>query len=206
MRALATRTATLASLCFVLAAVGGCKKDESKPGQPTSGDKVVEGAKKMGEGIVEGAKAAWEATKEGAKFVGDKVATGAKVVGEKVVAGAKVVGEKVAEGAKFVAAEATDTWITAKIKARVGVGRLFGVSVDTVAGKVTLTGNVQTAAEKDEIEKFARETSGVKAIVNNLAITAPVPGSAPTPMTAPGTPPSPGATPATPPATPVPAK
>ena len=173
MRSSAISTLTLGLASLLLVASGGCKKDESKPGQPTSSDKVVEGAKKMGEGIVEGAKAAWEATKEGAQ-----------VVGAKVVEGAKVVGDKMAAAGKVVAAEATDTWITAKIKAKVGVGRLFGVSVDTLAGKVTLTGNVQHAAEKDEIEKYARETSGVKEIVNNLAITAP-PAPVPAPVPAP---------------------
>jgi len=123
------------------------------------GESIAEGAKKAGEKIAAGAKAAWEATKEGAKYVGEKVAAGAQVVGEKVAAGAKV-----------VAKEAKDTWITTKIKAKVGIGKMFSVHVDTEKGKVTLTGTVPSQAEKDRIEKLARETEGVAAVENKIEV------------------------------------
>lgn len=160
---------TLRLSLTVLAALSltaaGCKKDDAKPGSaPTAGDKIVEGAKQVGQGIAEGAKGAWNSTKEGAK-----------VVGETVVAGAKVVGESVAAGAKVVAAEASDTWITTKIKGKIGVSNLFAVSVDTNAGVVTLSGKVKTPAERDTFEKLAKETDGVKQIINNLIVDAPPP-------------------------------
>ena len=163
----------MAALSLVASA---CKKEEparpaapvAAPGAPAApaaapgaGDKIAAGAKQVGQGIAEGAKQAWEATKSGAKVAADTVAEGAKFVGDKVAAGAKV-----------VAAEASDGWLTTKVKTKIGVSRLFAVSVDTVAGVVTLSGKAKSEAEKAEFEKLARETDGVKQVVNKLAVEA----------------------------------
>lgn len=167
-------TMMVASLALCLA---GCKKEDAKPAAPAAPaaapgatDKIAEGAKQMGQGIAQGAKAAWEATKEGAQYVGEKVKAGAQYVGEKVAAGAKV-----------VAKEASDSWITTKIKSKIGISRLFSVSVDTSEGKVKLSGKVKTQAERDEIGKLARETDGVKQVENNLAVVPDAPAPAPAP-------------------------
>jgi osmotically-inducible protein OsmY len=162
MKTLALATASLLALSLG----AGCEKKKAeeaaqKVGEAAKavGETIAEGAKKAGQTIATGAKAAWETTKEGAKYVGEKIA-----------AGAKVVGEKVSEGAKVVAKEAKDSWITTKIKAKVGIEKLFAVSVTTHEGKVTLTGRVKTQAEKDAIDKAAKETDGVVSVVNNIEV------------------------------------
>jgi hyperosmotically inducible protein len=42
--------------------------------------------------------------------------------------------------------------------------------VDSNKGVVTLTGNVRSAAEKQRAVKIARETEGVKSVVDRLKI------------------------------------
>ena len=66
-----------------------------------------------------------------------------------------------------------DSAITTKIKAKLMAdtsvkGR--DVSVDTVEGTVYLTGRVQSDEESRAAERIARETSGVKKVVNNLKV------------------------------------
>ena len=175
-----TRASFIAVAALAFAA-GACKKEEpAKPGQPAAapgaGDKIASGAKEVGQGIAEGAKAAWDKTKEGAAYVGDKVAEGAKYVGDRV-----------ATGAKLVAAEAADGWITTKIKGKIGLSRLFSVSVDTAQGVVTLTGKVKSEAEKTEIEGLARSTDNVKQVISKLVVeaAAPVVNAPPAPAPAP---------------------
>ena len=48
--------------------------------------------------------------------------------------------------------------------------RLLAGSVDTQKGVVTLKGNVETEAQKNEAEQIARETDGVSKVVNNLVV------------------------------------
>jgi hyperosmotically inducible protein len=145
--------ASLAALALALGA--GCEKKKAeeaatKVGEAAKavGETIAEGAKVAGEKIAEGAKAAWEATKAGAEYVGDKVAAGAKVV----------------------AKEAKDGWITTKVKTKIGLGKLFSVNVETDQGRVTLSGTVKTQAEKDEIEKTAKETDGVVSVTNKIVV------------------------------------
>ena len=44
------------------------------------------------------------------------------------------------------------------------------INVDTQKGVVTLKGNVETEAQKNEAEQIARETDGVSKVVNNLVV------------------------------------
>lgn len=68
-----------------------------------------------------------------------------------------------------------DAWIHAKI-----VTKLIGnpdtpqrkINVDVQNGVVTLRGNVSTQAEKAEAEQLAKNTDGVKQVVNRLRISA----------------------------------
>ena len=48
-----------------------------------------------------------------------------------------------------------------------------GVSFDSTAGVVTVTGTVESQAVKDRIGERARQTPGVKDVVNNLEVKAP---------------------------------
>lgn len=66
-----------------------------------------------------------------------------------------------------------DPWITMKIQAKYFLdadvkGRQ--IDVDTSNGVVTLKGTVENTQQKQEAEQIARETEGVKRVVNQLAI------------------------------------
>ncbi len=63
-----------------------------------------------------------------------------------------------------------DATITTKVKAKLfkdSILKGFAISVSTFEGEVTLTGAVNTLAEKERAEALARSTYGVKK-VNNL--------------------------------------
>jgi hyperosmotically inducible protein len=80
----------------------------------------------------------------------------------------------VGEG-RDVGDRAADTEITTKIKAKItGDGDLspFNINVDTKDGVVTLRGTVKTMDAKQEAEKIARDTSGVKSVQNMLQVEA----------------------------------
>jgi osmotically-inducible protein OsmY len=64
-----------------------------------------------------------------------------------------------------------DAWITTKIQSKYFMDRSVKstqINVDTADGVVTLTGTVPDAAAKQTAEAIARETTGVKRVVNNL--------------------------------------
>lgn len=66
-----------------------------------------------------------------------------------------------------------DQWITTKIKTRLaatpGVSALR-INVDTEKGVVSLTGTVSSKQEADKALQIARETKGVKGVVNKLKV------------------------------------
>jgi osmotically-inducible protein OsmY len=69
----------------------------------------------------------------------------------------------------------SDTEITTKIKAKItGDGDLnpFNINVDTKDGVVTLRGAVKTMEAKQEAERIARDTTGVKSVHNMLEVEA----------------------------------
>jgi hyperosmotically inducible periplasmic protein len=75
-----------------------------------------------------------------------------------------------------------DATITAKVKAKLTADpevNPFRIDVDTVNHVVTLTGTVKSAAVSAEAEKLARQTAGVRAVVNRLQIEGEVPAVAP---------------------------
>lgn len=75
-------------------------------------------------------------------------------------------------------ADLPDPWITAKVKVSLltaeGVNPL-DVNVDTIDGRVTLQGQVPTAAEQAKAEQVARGVEGVRDVRNLIQV---VPGSA----------------------------
>jgi hyperosmotically inducible protein len=89
--------------------------------------------------------------------------TGAKI-GEKVASAANTAGELIEDGQ-----------LTAKIKSKMTLDDLVQartINVDTQDGIVTLSGRVRTEAERDRAVALARETAGVKSVVNRLVIEA----------------------------------
>lgn len=133
-------TTSLLAAFTLLFAAIGCNKDERS--------KISAGAQQVGEGIADSAQTAWDSSKDAARAVGDGIVAGAT---------------KVSDGAK-------DSWITAKIKAAIGVTRLFGVSVTTDSHRVTLTGKVKTPEEKAAIHRLAKDTEGVRSVTNLLVV------------------------------------
>ena len=70
-------------------------------------------------------------------------------------------------------ANANDSWITTKAKLTLLTTDGIHVSapnVDTVDGKVTLHGKVETAAEKTSAEKAVQKIDGVKSVNNLLQV------------------------------------
>ena len=66
-----------------------------------------------------------------------------------------------------------DAWITTKVKwFFIGEDALKGsdINVDTSQNVVTLKGTVASAAGKARAEELAKDTEGVKRVVNNLTI------------------------------------
>ena len=66
-----------------------------------------------------------------------------------------------------------DEWITTKVQAQYFLDqtvRARRIDVDTAKGVVTLTGTVESAEEKQQAEQIARDTEGVRRVVNRLTI------------------------------------
>lgn len=67
----------------------------------------------------------------------------------------------------------SDAGITSKIKTKYVADpeiNPFNISVSTEEGVVYLTGRVKTQADKTEAEQLARDTDGVKKVVNNIQV------------------------------------
>jgi len=106
---------------------------------------------------------------------GEKTKDGAAKVGEKTKDGAEKVGEKTKEGLSKTGEQITDAWITSRVHSKfVGEDLLKGsdIDVDTKDHVVTLTGNVKSKAEATKAVAIARDTKGVKRVVNHLKVAA----------------------------------
>jgi hyperosmotically inducible periplasmic protein len=116
-------------------------------------DQANQSMKNAGEQIKEGADKAGAAIQRGADKVGNQIET------------------KVVPAAKEALSNAS---ITAKVKSRLAqdpaINALY-VNVDTSEGRVTLSGKVALPEQKAEAEKVARETDGVRDVVNQLQVT-----------------------------------
>lgn len=67
----------------------------------------------------------------------------------------------------------SDSWITAKVKAKLAAAKdvgAFGTNVDTREGVVTLRGEVDTDAEKSLAGRYAGAVEGVKRVDNRLIV------------------------------------
>ena len=87
-------------------------------------------------------------------------------------AGAKV-GEKAAEAANKAGELLTDGALTAKIKSKMALDdsvQARSIDVTTRDHVVTLSGTVRTVAEHDRAMQLAKETDGVKQVVDQLRV------------------------------------
>jgi osmotically-inducible protein OsmY len=87
-------------------------------------------------------------------------------------AGAEV-GEQVAVAGQRLKDEANEATLTGKIKAKMVLDdaiKARAIDVTTSGTVVTLTGTVETAAERERAVRIARETEGVSQVVDRLAV------------------------------------
>lgn len=83
------------------------------------------------------------------------------------------IGETVASGAAQAQHALTEGSLTAKIKAKMALDdtvKALSIDVDTNGGVVTLSGSVNSEAERAKALQLARETAGVTSVVDRLAI------------------------------------
>ena len=83
------------------------------------------------------------------------------------------VGEKTAEVANRAEAALSDGALTAKIKSKMALDDLVrarAIDVTTNSGVVTLSGTVRSAAEHDRAVQLAKETSGIRQVVDRLKL------------------------------------
>jgi osmotically-inducible protein OsmY len=104
---------------------------------------------------------------------GETIKKGAEKTKDGVVKGAKVVGNKTKDGVSKTGEVMTDGWITSRVSARfVNEDTLKGsdINVDTNDHIVTLKGTVVTSAGRARAGVVARQTEGVRRVVNNLTV------------------------------------
>ena len=105
----------------------------------------------------------------------DAVATAGRAGAERARDVASQVGQKTAEAAKVAQEALSDGSLTAKIKAKMALDdtvKALDLNVDTVDGVVTLSGKVRTTAEHDRALALARETTGVKRVIDRTTVVA----------------------------------
>jgi hypothetical protein len=81
------------------------------------------------------------------------------------------VGERTAAAAEQARRALANGGITAKIKAKMALDdtvKALDVNVDTDGSVVTLSGTVDTGAQRERVLQLARETEGVKQVVDRL--------------------------------------
>jgi hypothetical protein len=92
---------------------------------------------------------------------------------EKARQAGAAIGEKVASGAAQAEQAISEGSLTAKIKAKMALDdtvRALSIDVDTNGSVVTLTGTVHSEAERAKAVLLARETEGITAVNDRLAV------------------------------------
>jgi hyperosmotically inducible periplasmic protein len=104
----------------------------------------------------------------------DAVATAGRVGAERAREAGQEISQKTAAAAKTAQEALSDGALTAKIKAKMALDdsvKALDLNVDTVDGVVTVTGHVRSRAERERALALARETDGVRNVVDRLTIT-----------------------------------
>ncbi len=105
--------------------------------------------------------------------VDDAAATTGREAARDAVAKADEMQKKAGEAAAGAGASIEDAAITAKLKTKFLADTTISglkIDVDTKNNVVTLSGTVSTAAERAHAVSVAKDTDGVKSVVNNLKI------------------------------------
>ncbi len=80
---------------------------------------------------------------------------------------------EISVGDKAFSETTDDVWITTKITSKLTADpeiNPFTIDVDCHRGVVTLTGSVNRASQRIEVEKHATETKGVRKVVNKITV------------------------------------
>ena len=83
------------------------------------------------------------------------------------------VGERTAVAADQARRALADGSVTAKIKAKMALDdtvKALDVDVDTNGATVTVSGTVQTQAQRDRVLQLAKETEGVKEVIDHIRV------------------------------------
>jgi osmotically-inducible protein OsmY len=119
-------------------------------------------------------KPASESAREGANKAANKTAEGVSKAADKTAEGVSKAAEKTGEAVATTGSVIDDAWITSKVKTQLTTADevpASSINVDTKGNVVTLTGTVPTAAAHAAALRIARETKGVKRVVDNLKVT-----------------------------------
>jgi osmotically-inducible protein OsmY len=101
------------------------------------------------------------------------VGTGGTVDVEKARQAGAEIGEKTAVAATRAQAVLEDGALTAKIKSKMALDdtvQARRIDVHTSAGLVTLSGTVSSQAERQRAVQLARETKGVRSVIDHLRV------------------------------------
>jgi hyperosmotically inducible protein len=112
-------------------------------------------------------------TRDGLNKAANKTADGVDKAAEKTGEGVSKAADKTGDALAKTGEVVDDTWITTKVKSKyVGEDVLRGsdISVETNQNVVTLSGTAPTEAARAAALRMARETKGVKRVVDNLRI------------------------------------
>jgi osmotically-inducible protein OsmY len=114
-----------------------------------------------------------EKTKRGAETAANKTAEGVGTAAGETKKAVGKAADETKKGASKTGEVVSDTWITTKVKSKfVGVDALkhSDITVHTNNGVVTLTGTVATEAGRERAMEIAKNTDGVKSVVDKLTI------------------------------------
>lgn len=110
-----------------------------------------------------------------AESAGKAIDQTASDAGKKISETTDKLEKKLDAGASKTGAVIDDAGITAKVKAAIfaepGLDSLK-ITVDTIAGVVTLSGSVDTPAHADKAKTLTAAVGGVKEVINHLAVVA----------------------------------
>jgi osmotically-inducible protein OsmY len=137
--------------------------------------------------------AGWIVYKQRNPSAASRAEAEARAAGDQATSALQRAGREVERGARDLERRAQpaleDAALTAKVKAKLAADpevAAYTIDVDTLEHVVTLSGRVGSAEEAAEAEKLARNTTGVQAVVNRLAVgDGPIPGTVPAPAAVP---------------------
>lgn len=149
------------------------KDDQAKGTAGRAAAKTKEEAKDTKVVIKDDTKESAAKVKDASKKAAHKTEDATKTAAHKTENAAEKVGEKTKDAAVKTKDVTADASITTAVKTKLlGDTKVGGlkIDVDTKDNVVTLTGTVNSAAEKAEAIRLAKTTTGVKSVVDKLVV------------------------------------